>query len=167
MVFSLIFRISIGWFFGELHLNLQGLKAILTRLNTSSSQRRIHPFGARNSWGAYVVGADPLSDIAVLQVKDEASVRDPAKWHEMKVGSWFVLHWCHVDWVGLGFFVQQIVHVQSLWTNPWAPQIAFYIILPFPFCIWFNFKFASNKAWKHTTVQKSWRIWPLFFFPNA
>lgn len=83
----------------------------------------------RNSWGAYVVGADPLSDIAVLQVKDEASVRDPAKWHEMKV-------WCHVDWVGLGFFVQQIVHVQSLWTNPWAPQIAFYIILPFPFCLY-------------------------------
>lgn len=38
----------------------------------------------RNSWGAYVVGADPLSDIAVLQVKDEASVRDPAKWQEIQ-----------------------------------------------------------------------------------
>ena len=34
------------------------------------------------------MGADPLSDIAVLQVKDEASVRGPSKMAEEIQGLW-------------------------------------------------------------------------------
>ena len=68
---------------------------------TSLRQTPVSLDGARNSWGAYVVGADPLSDIAVLQVKDEASVRDPAKWHEIQsvVDSSFI----DVMLIGLGW----------------------------------------------------------------